>query len=108
MIRRPLITLGLALGLLTQSGCALGLAKSIHGFNMLEASPTAGQPIEIEETQNVILAFVFDTDYAERAHQRFLAACPRGEIRNVATKFSTDLGFFAYKNKIKMTGTCIQ
>ncbi len=96
-----------AFALMTQTGCALGLAKSVHEFTMLEAAPVKGTSIEVEEDQNVILAFTFDTDYAERAAQKFLAQCPNGEIRNVATKFSTDLGFFAYKNKIKITGTCV-
>lgn len=93
--------------LVSGPGCALGLAKSLHGFSMLEASPAKGTEIEVEEAENVILFFTFDTDYAERARERFLAQCESGEIRNVATKFSTDLGLFAYKNKIKITGTCI-
>ncbi len=93
-----------------QWGCAIGLGKSVHEFSMNEAidvSSKKSRAIEAESDQNVIIG-TFDTDYADVAHQKLLAQCERGQIVNIRTRYSTDLGFFAYKNILKINATCLE
>ena len=98
--------------LISSSGCAIGLGKSLHEYSMLEApidTKNAKQrPVSVEANQNVILGFSFNTDFADEAYQNLLNSCPNGRIINVSARHSTDLGFLAYKNKMVLTGTCLE
>lgn len=93
------------------TGCAIGLGKSVHEFSMNEAIDVStakkARPIELIQDQNVIIG-TFDTDYVDVAHQKLLAQCERGQIVNIRTRYSTDLGFFAYKNILKINATCLE
>lgn len=101
----------LALGGVFSSGCAIGLGKSMHQFAQLDYEET-GKLAKVREVtalgeKTVILFFTFNTDYADEAYVTLLSKCPGGRISNVKTKFSSDLGFLAYKNKVELTGDCI-
>ena len=99
-----------ALAVISASGCALGLGKSLHEYSMLDVEDTTKrsgiQEISAEGEQYVFLSFAFDTDYANEAYQRLLTQCPRGEILNVRARYSTDLGFLAYKNRLLIRALC--
>ncbi len=96
---------------LPMGGCALGLGKSLHQYNVMDIPvPTAGRKakaIRHEASQYVFLSFQFNTDYADRARENFVSQCPSGEIVNVRTRYSTDLGFMAYSNKLVIEGDCL-
>jgi hypothetical protein len=89
------------------SGCALGLLKSVHDYQVLEYSGKKGAPLVVEKAQNVILGFQFNTDYANEAHSELLRKCPNGIIDRIAVKHWSELGFFAYKNRIKIEAVCV-
>lgn len=94
------------------SGCALGLGKSLHEYSLLDLEQPnkskASKEVSVETEQYVFLSFVFDTDYADQAYSKIQQVCPGGDIVNIRTKYSTDLGLLAYKNKIRVTGLCVQ
>ena len=98
--------------LFLSSGCAIGLGKSLHEYSLAEAPiETRGlkaREIEASADDNVILGFTFDTDFADKAYRKLLAECPRGRIVNMAARYSTDLGILAYKEKLKINGTCLE
>jgi len=93
------------------SGCAIGLGKSVHQYALTEMVPTTGKekarPIEVEANQFVVLGFVYDTDFVDEARSKLLAQC-QGRIVGVTAKHSTDLGVAAYRNKLKLTATCLE
>lgn len=93
-------------------GCAIGLGKSLHQYSILsyEKDPKNRKvkTISVEETDYVVLSMAFDTEYVEQAYQKFLRACPNGEIINVSARHSTDLGILAYRDKIVLEGECVQ
>lgn len=97
---------------LNVSGCAIGLGRSIHEYGQLDhekiTTQSKSKKIESIGTQTVILFFSFDTDYADEAYKDFLGKCRQGRIVNVRSIYSTELGFFAYKNKLRILGDCIE
>ena len=102
--------LALASAALSASGCALGLGKSLHEYSMLDLEDTSRRPgakeISVEKEQYVFLSLAFDTDYADEAYRGLMSQCPRGEILNVRARYSTDLGFLAYKNRLVVSALC--
>ena len=101
----------LLLALCATSGCAIGLGKSLHQAGTLAQTDLTGEKkrrVEITETQNVILGFVFETDFADQARQKLLASCSGGSLENVEWRYSTDLGIFAYKNKLRLVADCVE
>ena len=56
--------------------------------------------------QFVILGFVTETNYVDQAYQQLLKKCP-GRITGITTKYSTDLGFLSWTNRIRIEGLCI-
>ena len=110
---RSLVAL-VALGSLLagSSGCVLDLGKSLHQVSLLEVTDLAGatrvRPVEVQREQTVIFYFAFDADYADEARRDLLAACPRGRVVNITARHSTDLGFFAHRNKLLLRGYCLE
>ena len=104
-----LLALGPLLG--GASGCIPDFGKSLHEVSLLEATDLSGarsvRPVEARTEQFVVLSFAFDADYVGDARRALLAACPRGRIVNITARFSTDLGFFAYRNKLVLRGYCL-
>lgn len=96
---------------ITSSGCALGLGKSLHQYSMVDYTDIKNAPhsrmIEAEADQDVIVATT-NTDFADRAYNHLLHACPHGRIVNVTSKHSTELGFLGYRNKMKISGYCLE
>ena len=104
---------GLVLLLMTGvQGCALGIVKSIHDVSYLEQKPVpsgaVAREVKKEASQNVILGLTFDVDYVNEGWKAFQATCSKGTILNPMVRYSTDLGFFAYKHKLYFSGTCIE
>lgn len=67
-----------------------------------------GKEVSVLSEQTVIFGFIFDTNYVELAHKGLMDKCPAGEVRNIMTRYSTSHGFFHWKNKIYMKGSCFQ
>lgn len=97
---------------LGDAGCAIGLGKSVHQYALSENVELTGKEkhkvIEAEESQHVFMGIVFDTDFADKAYGKLMNSCPEGRIVNIRAKHSTDLGFMAYENKLRLTATCLQ
>lgn len=92
------------------SGCAIGLGKSLHQYSLnehVETKSKKARKVESETEQNVIIA-TSNTDFADTAYKNLLSKCPNGSIVNITAQHSTDLGFLAYREKMKLTGTCVE
>jgi hypothetical protein len=93
-------------------GCAIGLVKSLHDVSYLEQAPipknATTREISQEFSENVILGMIGNTRFVEEDWKTFQQLCPRGTIMNPFARYSTDLGFFAYKLKLHFSGTCVQ
>jgi len=93
-------------------GCALGLVKSLHDVSYLEQSPLPKKAISREISrdfsENVILGMIGNTRFVDEDWKTFQTLCPQGTIMNPFVRYSTDLGFFAYKLKLHFSGTCVQ
>lgn len=64
--------------------------------------------IVAESQQFVILGFAKNTDYADEALSKLLELCPSGTVQSVGTRFSTDLGFLSWTNRIRLEGYCVE
>jgi hypothetical protein len=90
-------------------GCVVGLGKSLQEYSLLDVEdrvPASTRPISSEQSEKVILGIAFDADFCDRAWRDLLAACPRGEVLNVRARHSTELGFFAFRRKIRIDADC--
>jgi hypothetical protein len=94
-------------GLLILSGCAY----SIHDVYVSDFQPYAplekGNIVTAEAEQFVVMSFVQDTNYVDRAYVKLQKQCPNSTITGISTQFSTSLGFFSWTNKVLMQGLCI-
>jgi hypothetical protein len=107
---KPMVKLCLLLGLasfLVLSGCAY----SIHDLYISDFQPYAplekGQMIKAEAEQFVVMWFVQDTNYVDRAYEKLQTQCPNKAITGISTQYSTSLGFFSWTNKVLMQGLCV-
>lgn len=90
------------------AGCSTTFGHSVHSYGFMSLEPVPdSRPVEAEETEDVVLGFIFDTDYVDRARDKLLAQCPDAELVNVKVKFSTDMGFLAYRQRVHMRGECV-
>ena len=94
-------------------GLVVGLAGCTHALHMNRTSdfevtqPLTGyRVIESSAQQSVILYFVGNTDYADRAFEGLIKKCPRGQVTGIQTRYSTSHGFLSWTNHIKMEGYC--
>lgn len=91
----------------------MGCAHTVHLSHVSDFSPTYdpyenGQMVEAAEEQFVILGFVTQTDYVNKAYQKIQKECKNGEIQGINTEYSTALGFFSWTNRVRMKGLCIK
>ena len=92
--------------LLTLSACTY----SIHQVHVSDFKPYApfedGKIIKANSEQFVVMGFVYDTNYVDRAYRELVAKCPKKPISGITTQYSTSHGFFSWTNKILMQGLC--
>lgn len=86
-----------------------GCVHSVHQHHVGDFSPysSQGKKIEAYAEQFVVLGFVGQTDYVDKAYDDFQRQCKNSEIVGVSTQYWTSLGFFSYTNKILMQGRCL-
>ncbi|MFN7684128.1 MAG: hypothetical protein ACK5QT_01785 [Oligoflexia bacterium] len=112
LLKRALCGLAALGGLAVTGGCALGFGKSVHQYGLSEVVSVNGgersRSIESEGFQDVVLFFAFNTHYADDAREKLLSQCPKGRIVGISAKYSTDLGVFAYKNRLRLKATCLE
>ena len=98
-----LMTVCLAFGL---SGCGYSV-HLIHtsDFKGADKAPDS-EMVVAESEQFVIFGFATESNFVEQAYQRLLSQCD-GRITGITTKYSTDLSFLSYTNRLRMTGLCI-
>jgi hypothetical protein len=93
--------------LLVLSGCAY----SIHDVYISDFQPyqplEKGEIIKAESEQFVVMSFVQDTNYVDRAYEKLQKQCPNKAITGISTQYSTSLGFFSWTNKVLMQGLCV-
>lgn len=94
------------IGLLFLASCSHALHQVSMGDHSLYASPKAGKKVSVLTEQTSVMGFVFETDYVEQARTELMRKCPKGDVRNIMTRYSTSHGFFHWKNKIYMEGRC--
>ncbi len=89
----------------------VGCMYSIHQFHAGDTEKPAKiesvKQIVAESEQFTILGIVKNTDYADEALQKLIAQCPNGMIQSISSRFSTDLGFLSWTNRIRLEGSCI-
>lgn len=90
------------------AGCTHSVHQSAIG-GLDEAVPRSANVrfIEAETMQSVFLASG-NTDFADRAMADLTAQCPHGRIVGVEARHSSSLGFFVYKNRLRVSGYCIE
>ena len=76
-----------------------GLDDIPHGAHL--------RPIEAEVDQKAFLA-AGNTRFADAALAQLAGRCPRGRVVAIQARYSTNLGFLAYTNRMKMTGYCLE
>ena len=57
--------------------------------------------------QFVILGLKTQSEDVDDAYQKLLNSC-KGRITGITTKYSTDLGFLSWTNRIRIEGLCIE
>ena len=62
--------------------------------------------IEARTEQNVVLGFVYNTNYVDDAVKILKNKCQGGDIQGITIQHSTSLGFFSWRNKILVKGLC--
>ncbi len=65
------------------------------------------KPLLVLEKQFVVLGFVFDNNYLDKAYRRLQSKCKDGYIGGITTQFSTSHGFLSWTNKVLMKGYCL-
>jgi hypothetical protein len=94
---------------------ACGCTYSLHEYQASGYAPAVVPPgpprqavrIHSNSEQFVVLGLAGDTDYVNEAYAKLLDQCA-GEIVGVNTRFSTQLGFLSYTNKIDMQAMCLR
>ena len=85
---------------------------SVHLVHVGDFEPyqkiTAGEMIQAQAEQFVILGFTKQTEYINEARQQLMAQCPKGRIQGPVTRLSTSHGFFSWTHKVFMQALCIQ
>lgn len=85
---------------------------SVHQFSSSDVSaPRKSESMKrivAESQQFVILGFAKNTDYADEALSKLINLCPTGTIQSIGTRFSTDLGFLSWTNRIRLEGYCVE
>ena len=94
-------------------GAALltGCMHSIHQVHVSDFEPfdkfESGNIVSAKTEQFVILGFVQQTDYVDKAYKALQEKCPQGQLQGITTQYSTSLSFFSWTNKILMQGLCV-
>lgn len=84
-------------------------AYSVHQVHISDFSfknSNSSKFVEANTEQKVILGITTDSQYINDAYNTLQKQCPHGDIDGITTKYSTDLGFFSWTNRIKMRGIC--
>lgn len=84
--------------------CAYSVHQ-VHVSDFAKKMPKKMKIVEAQAEQLVILGFAFDTNYVDQAVRKLKKKC-RGSIDGITTKYSTDLGFYSWTNKITLKGIC--
>lgn len=88
-----------------------GCTHALHNYNVSERYPVPRnakvKEVMTMQEQFVILGFVTETNYVDKAYAEIQKLCPNGWVTGINTRFSTSHGFFSWKNKVRMTGYCI-
>ncbi|BDA79884.1 hypothetical protein LPTSP3_g28140 [Leptospira kobayashii] len=89
----------------------VGCTYSIHQFHAGDTERPAKiesvKQIVAEAEQFTILGIVKNTDYVDEALHKLIAQCPNGMIQSIGSRFSTDLGFLSWTNRIRLEGSCV-
>lgn len=88
-----------------------GCMHSVHHVHVSDFDPygavASGKFVEAKTEQFVVMGFVTESNYVDKAHRELQAKCKNGRIQGITTQYSTSLGFFSWKNKILMQGLCL-
>ena len=88
----------------------LSCAHSIHVVHAGDFDRPIGnaEVVQASAEQFVVLGFVGQTDYVNKAYNQLQQECKQGSLQGITTQFSTSLGFFSWTNKILMQGFCVK
>ncbi len=89
-----------------------GCAYSVHLVHMSDheaPAPLKDQiVVQAEASQSTFLGMVGQTVYVDEAFAELRARCPGGKVTGIQTRYSTDLGFFSWTNRIRMKAYCVR
>jgi hypothetical protein len=84
---------------------------SIHQVHVSDFDPygsfESGKIVKAKTEQFVIMGFVTESNYVDKAYRDLQAKCKDGRIQGITTQYITSLGFFSWTNKILMQGLCL-
>lgn len=96
----------IAMIFIMMNACAYSVHQ-IHTSDFADiVSAKESRRVVTNAEQFVILGFVGQTDYVDQAYQKLLDSCA-GKITGITTKYSTDLGFMSWTNRVRMEGLCL-
>ena len=76
----------------------------------IERIPTGREfrRVKSQAEQFVVLGFVRQTDYVDKAFGDLARSCAEREVEGIQTRYSTAHGFLSWTNKVVMQGYCLE
>ena len=95
---------------------SLSLSACTHALHVYHVSDSeylvkphkSKKIIKSEASQNVILGFVQDTNYANQAFNKLRKQCRNGKVTSINTRYSTSHSFMSWTNKVHMEAYCVR
>ncbi|WP_411821696.1 hypothetical protein [Leptospira sp. 'Mane'] len=89
------------------TGCMYSIHQFHAGDTELPSRSESVKQIVAESEQFTVLGIVKDTNYVDDALAKLVAQCPNGIVQSIGSRFSTDLGFLSWTNRVRLEGSCI-
>ncbi len=105
---RSVLVLTLVVGASALTSCTYALHQVHEGD--LERIPTGREfrRVKSQAEQFVVLGFVRQTDYVDKAYADLAKSCTGHEVEGIQTRYSTAHGFLSWTNKVVMQGYCLE
>ncbi len=101
-----------ALALVVCAGSLSSCTYALHQVHEgdIERIPTGREfrRVKSQAEQFVVLGFVRQTDYVDKAYADLAQSCAGREVEGIQTRYSTAHGFLSWTNKVVMQGYCLE
>lgn len=90
------------------SGCSYALHQVHEGDIARIPTSREFKRVKSQGEQKVVLGFVQQTDFVNRAYRDLAKQCEGHEVEGIQTRYSTAHGFLSWTNKVVMQGYCVE